>query len=70
MAESTSGGATPWLAFLIGGLIVAVALIGWFVYSGQSAAPKPADMTLSVNVPKPDVPQAPKLPDLPAPTPK
>ena len=59
MAESTSNGgsATPWLAFLVGGLVVIVAVIGYFVYSGQSVAPKKA---LDVNISAPQLPSAPK----------
>lgn len=61
MAEgSGNGSSTPWLAFLVGGLLVVVAVIGWFVYSGRSAPAKQVDVTI----------EAPKLPDAPAiPTP-
>jgi phosphoglycerate-specific signal transduction histidine kinase len=61
MAEgSGNSNATPWLAFLIGGLLVVVAVIGWFVWSGQSAPARKVDVTI----------EAPKLPDAPAiPTP-
>ena len=62
MAEqSSSGGATPWLAFLVGGLIVVVAIIAWFMYSGGQAPTK----AVNVDVDVPTV-EAPKLPDAPA----
>ncbi|CAN5700090.1 hypothetical protein BH11PSE1_BH11PSE1_22730 [soil metagenome] len=66
---NTSNGSGPWLAFLVGGLIVAVAVIGYFVYAGRQAAP---DMAKSVNVDLnlPKMPEGPKLPDAPIPVPK
>ncbi|HYD43764.1 MAG TPA: hypothetical protein VEA79_00715 [Phenylobacterium sp.] len=63
MAQSDTGGgnsATPWLAFLIGGLIVIVAVIGYFMYTGNSPSPSVPE-TVNVDV------SAPKLPDAPAP---
>lgn len=68
MAEQSGsgGGATPWLAFLVGGLLVIVAVIGYFVWSGQTpAAPKAVDVTISA----PQLPEAPKLPEAPVPKP-
>lgn len=71
MAQGSNGNG-PWLAFLVGGLIVAVAIIGYFVYAGRQAAP---DLARSVNVdvtlPKvPPMPEGPKLPNAPIPVPK
>lgn len=61
MAEgSGNSSSTPWLAFLVGGLIVVVAVIGYFMYAGQSSPAKQVDVTI----------EAPKLPEAPAlPTP-
>jgi hypothetical protein len=60
MADSTnsSGGATPWLAFLIGGLIVAVAVLAFFmVNGGHLGAPQAANPThMNVTVKAPKVP--------------
>ncbi len=57
MAEgSGNSSSTPWLAFLVGGLLVVVAVIGWFVWSGQSAPTKQVDVSI----------EAPQLPDAPA----
>jgi hypothetical protein len=68
----TSNRSAPWLALLIGGLVVAVAIIGYVVYAGgglSSAAPDTVDV--DVNLPKaPSIPDAPRLPDAPVPTPK
>ncbi|MDP1630556.1 MAG: hypothetical protein Q8L66_03965 [Caulobacter sp.] len=66
MAEKTSG-ATPWLAFMVGALLVIVAVIGYLMYSGQSVKP---DNSFEVSIQAPELPDAPKLPDAPVPTPK
>jgi len=67
----TEGRSTPWLAFLVGGLLVAVVIIGLVMYSGGGigrSMPKSVDVNL--NVPSaPHVPEAPKLPDV-VPTPR
>jgi len=68
-----SNSSTPWLAFLIGGLIVAVAVIAFVVYSGGGIAKQemPRTVEVDVDLPKaPPIPDAPKLPDAPIPTPK
>jgi len=55
------------LAFIVGGLIVAVAVIAWFIYSGGRvpAAPEAPEVNLDINVPAPKLPEAPRLPDRP-----
>ena len=66
----TSNGSGPWLAFLVGGLIVAVAVIGYFVYASRQAAPDvPSAVNLDMSLPPP-MPDGPKLPDAPIPVPK
>lgn len=59
MAQGSGNSSAPWLALLVGGLIVVVAVIGWFMYSGQSAPTKSVDVNI----------EAPRLPDAPAPKP-
>lgn len=57
VADSTNsnGGATPWLAFLIGGLLVAVAVLGFFMFNGgHFGAPQastPTHMNVTVKEP-------------------
>ncbi len=73
MAENRRSGATPWLAFLVGGLIVALAVLGYFLYSGASVVERqlPPTIDVDINVPKvPPIPDAPRLPDAPIPVPK
>ncbi|MDP1739264.1 MAG: hypothetical protein Q8L23_17705 [Caulobacter sp.] len=67
MAEQSSGGgATPWLAFIVGGLLVAVVIVAFMMYSGRTLA---GPDTVDVNIEAPKIPDAPKLPDVPAPKP-
>ena len=66
MADSSRGGATPFLAFLVGGLLVAVAVIGVAMYGGFTPPSKPMDVRVSI--PQPMLPKTPSIPN-PAPTP-
>lgn len=64
--ERKSGGG--FLAFIVGGLIVAVAVIGWFLYTGgRPAMPETPEVNLDINVPAPKLPDRPVLPDMPRP---
>lgn len=71
MAENSSGGGNAGLAFIVGGLLVAVAIIAWFVFSGgRASAPSTPDLNVDIDVPAPrlpDVPDRPAPPDLPRP---
>ena len=66
-AERKGGGGLR--ACILGGLGVAVAVIGWFLYSGGKppAAPEAPEVNLDINVPAPKLPEAPRLPDVPRP---
>lgn len=71
MAQS-SNGTGPWLAFLVGGLIVAVVAISYFVYAARQTAPglgQNVDVNLTLPKPPP-MPDVPRLPDAPIPVPK
>lgn len=70
--SETSSKSTPWLAFLVGGLLVAVAVLGYVIYSNGGLRPSiPETVDVDVNLPKPPpIPDAPRLPDAPLPTPK
>lgn len=55
------GGA--WLAFIVGGLVVALAGILWALSSGRVETPTPRAVDVDVNLPR--LPDAPSLPDAP-----
>lgn len=63
MAEgNTSGGGNAGLAFILGALVVVVAVIAFFVFSGGMTQKKKVDVTVSA----PQI-EAPKVPDAPKP---
>ncbi|MDO9222124.1 MAG: hypothetical protein Q7U20_00250 [Caulobacter sp.] len=67
MAEQSSGsGGSPWLAFVVGGLLVVVAIVAFMMYSGRAPV---ADKSIDVKIEAPQLPDAPKLPDAPLPKP-
>jgi hypothetical protein len=51
--DSDGGGATPFLAFLVGGLLVAVAVLGFFMYNGHNGttAVPPSHVSLNIKAP-------------------
>ncbi len=62
MATETGSGSNSWLAFLVGGLLVGLLVLGYFVYTGNSAAPENShEFNLKI--------EAPNLPQPPAPAP-
>lgn len=63
MAARTPSNA-PWIALLVGALLVALALIGWTAWSGARIAEAARDVKLDVDVPRP------KIPDVPTPDPE
>lgn len=63
------GGGGSGMAFVLGGLVVLVLVIGAFVYfGGRTALDTTKDVDVDINLPKmetPKLPEAPKLPDNP-----
>ena len=61
MAEETgSGGGNGGLAFIVGGLVVIVAVLAFFMWSGGLTHKKQVDVNISASAPKlPDAPKAP-----------
>ena len=54
--DNGSRGSTPWLAFLVGGLLVAVAAMAFFVFTGgKLSAPQKETANIEFNV-KPPAP--------------
>lgn len=50
MAENSGNGATPVLAFIVGGLLVVVAVIAFMMYSGGGQS-----KSVDVNIKAPDI---------------
>lgn len=60
MAEnSNSGGGNAGLAFIVGGVVVVLAIIAWFVFAGGGMTPQTDDVNVDVNLPKVEAPAAP-----------
>ena len=60
MAEnSNSGGGNAGLAFIVGGVVVVLAIIAWFVFAGGGMAPETKDVNIDVDLPKIEAPAAP-----------
>ncbi|WP_415287681.1 hypothetical protein RSD66_10600 [Brevundimonas sp. S1H14] len=70
-APARKGGGTG-LAFLVGGLLVAVVVIAWLVFAGGRApVPETPDLNVDITVPTPrlpEVPDRPAPPELPRPS--
>jgi hypothetical protein len=50
--DSGGGGATPFLAFLVGGLIVAVVVLGFFMYNGHGGSSSvPSHISMNIKAP-------------------
>ncbi|MBI1686633.1 hypothetical protein [Caulobacter hibisci] len=64
MAEETkSGGGNGGLAFIVGALVVVVAVLGFLMFSGGLTQKKSVDVNISASAPK--LPDAPKVPEAP-----
>jgi hypothetical protein len=66
------GGYLPWLALLVAGLAVAVAVVLYAAYGRDGRGDRePARVELDLPSPKlPQTPEGPKLPDAPIPVPR
>ena len=71
MADDTnnSGGGNTGLAFIIGGLVVVLAIVAWFVF--MRGAPETRDINVDVNLPEVSAPAVPSMepPTMPLPEP-
>ena len=71
MAQASSGGSNTLIAVLVGALAIAVAVIGWFVYSGAHPTNDGRPPTgIEFSLPKSPLPDGPKMPDAPIPKPQ
>jgi len=64
--ERRSGG-SPWAALAVIVLLVVAGLIGWAVYTGQTPTVPESEVNVDVDLPRPTLPDAPKMPDNPLP---
>lgn len=67
MAQRADGGSTL-VAVIVGALVIAVAGIGWMVWSGRTAAPAAADLAVDIKIPQP--PNLPRPSPMPEPRPE
>lgn len=58
MAESSSGGGNAGLAFIVGGLVVVVAVLAWFLL-GRGGAPETKKVDVDVKLPEVSAPAVP-----------
>lgn len=58
MAENSSGGGNAGLAFIVGGLVVVVAIVAWFVFA-RGGAPETKQVDVDVSLPEVSAPAAP-----------
>jgi hypothetical protein len=72
MAGDSRGGATPWIVFLVGTLVLVVAIIAYVVHRSAGAFPEvPRTLAVHMTLPKaPSLPDAPRLPAAPRPAPR
>jgi hypothetical protein len=60
MAENTnSGGGNAGLAFIVGGLLVVVAIIAYFVFAGGGMTPETKEVNVDVDLPEVAAPAVP-----------
>ena len=61
-----SGGGNTGMAFIVGGLLVVVAIIAYFVFFRGGMEPAKKDIDVDVNLPKIEAPRLPDAPSAPA----
>lgn len=64
MAEGTnnsSGGGNAGLAFIVGGLVVVLAIVAYFVFVRGGVAPEAKEVNVDVNLPEVSAPAVPTV---------
>lgn len=60
------GGGSGWIGLLVGGLVIVVLIIAFAVFTSGGMSPgKDTNVDISVDLPRPALPDAPTIPDLP-----
>jgi len=60
--SGNSGGGNAGLAFIVGGLLVVVAVIAWFVFARGGMEPAKKEIDVDVNLPRVEAPKLPAAP--------
>lgn len=64
MAEnnnSSSGGGNTGIAFIVGGLVVVLAIVAYFVFARGGMTPQAKDINVDVNLPEVSAPAVPTV---------
>lgn len=56
--NNTSGGGNAGLAFIVGGIVVVLAIVAWFVFA-RGGAPETKDVNVDISLPEVSAPAAP-----------
>jgi hypothetical protein len=71
MTQASGNSSNTLITVLVGALAIAVAVIGWLVYSGAHPANDFRPPTgIELTLPKSPLPDGPKMPDAPIPKPQ
>lgn len=64
---NSSGGSGNWIALLVGGLVVAVVIIAFVLFSNRGGVdlPDSTEVAVDIDLPRPQMPDGPTIPDVP-----
>ncbi len=57
----SGGGGNAGLAFIVGGIVVVLAIVGYFVFARGGMAPESKDINVDVNLPEVSAPAVPTV---------
>jgi len=59
--NNSGGGGNAGLAFIVGGIVVVLAIVAWFVFARGGMAPESKDIDVDVNLPEVSAPAVPTV---------
>lgn len=59
--NNSSGGGNAGIAFIVGGLVVVLAIVAYFVFARGGMAPESKDINVDVNLPEVSAPAVPTV---------
>jgi len=59
--NTSGGGGNAGLAFIVGGIVVVLAIVAWFVFARGGMAPESKDIDVDVNLPEVSAPAVPTV---------